>query len=151
MQEPSQYGQSVSQPTEAEELGYFSRTKTRVQEVDYYTNKGIVLPYETYQKITGPQLTLNQQMRDRLDNLKVKEQLLAKRNENLEKLRVFIQSADGLRITVTIKRQRVTKYFTENITKAQRQERHYKAWKEEDKPADGYRHFIKNYLSPFLK
>ncbi|KAA6387499.1 MAG: hypothetical protein EZS28_016977 [Streblomastix strix] len=28
---------------------------------------------------------------------------------------------------------------------------HYKAWKEEDKPADGYRHFIKKYLFPFLK
>ncbi|KAA6353348.1 MAG: hypothetical protein EZS28_051125, partial [Streblomastix strix] len=31
------------------------------------------------------------------------------------------------------------------------QEKHYKAWKEEDKPADGYRHFIKYYLSLFLK
>ncbi|KAA6384357.1 MAG: hypothetical protein EZS28_020117 [Streblomastix strix] len=65
--------------------------------------------------------------------------------------RRFIQSADGLRITVPIKRQRVTKYFTENPTKQQRQEKHYKAWKEEDKPADDYRHFIKKYLSPFLK
>ncbi|KAA6364908.1 MAG: hypothetical protein EZS28_039564, partial [Streblomastix strix] len=30
-------------------------------------------------------------------------------------------------------------------------EKHYKQWKEEDKPADGYRHFIKFYLSPLLK
>ncbi|KAA6386152.1 MAG: hypothetical protein EZS28_018324 [Streblomastix strix] len=65
--------------------------------------------------------------------------------------RGFIQSADGLRITVPIKRQRVTKYFSENPTKQQRQEKHYKQWKEEDKAADGYRHFIKHYLSPFLK
>ncbi|KAA6338068.1 MAG: hypothetical protein EZS28_052732, partial [Streblomastix strix] len=65
--------------------------------------------------------------------------------------RGFIQSADGLRITVPIKRQRVTKYFTQNPTKLSRQEKHYKAWKEEDQPADGYRHFIKHYLSPFLK
>ncbi|KAA6358016.1 MAG: hypothetical protein EZS28_046457 [Streblomastix strix] len=65
--------------------------------------------------------------------------------------RGFIQSANGLRITVPIKRQRVTKYFTENPTKEARQEKHYKAWKEEDKLADGYRHFIKHYLSPFLK
>ncbi|KAA6391918.1 MAG: hypothetical protein EZS28_012559 [Streblomastix strix] len=63
----------------------------------------------------------------------------------------FIQSADGLRITIPIKRQRVTKYFSENPAKQQRQEKHYKQWKEEDKPADGYRHFIKKYLSPFLK
>ncbi|KAA6379475.1 MAG: hypothetical protein EZS28_024999 [Streblomastix strix] len=65
--------------------------------------------------------------------------------------RGFIQSADGLRITVPIKRQRVTKYFIQNPTKPSRQEKHYKAWKEEDTPADGYRHFIKYYLSPFLK
>ncbi|KAA6398156.1 MAG: hypothetical protein EZS28_006314, partial [Streblomastix strix] len=65
--------------------------------------------------------------------------------------RVFIQSADGLRITIPIKRQRVNKYFTQNPTKQVRQEKHYKAWKEEDKPADGYRHFIKYYLSLFLK
>ncbi|KAA6387152.1 MAG: hypothetical protein EZS28_017320 [Streblomastix strix] len=65
--------------------------------------------------------------------------------------RGFIQSADGLRITVPIKRQRITKYFTENLNKEARQEKHYKQWKEEDKPADGYRHFIKHYLSPFLK
>ncbi|KAA6394009.1 MAG: hypothetical protein EZS28_010460 [Streblomastix strix] len=65
--------------------------------------------------------------------------------------RGFIQSADGLRITVPIKRQRVTKYFSQYPTKGARQEKRYKAWKEEDKPADGYRHFIKKYLSPFLK
>ncbi|KAA6401705.1 MAG: hypothetical protein EZS28_002762 [Streblomastix strix] len=65
--------------------------------------------------------------------------------------RGFIQSADRLRITVPIKRQRVTKYFTENPTKQDRATTYYKAWKEEDKPADGYRHFIKKYLSPFLK
>ncbi|KAA6392597.1 MAG: hypothetical protein EZS28_011878 [Streblomastix strix] len=63
----------------------------------------------------------------------------------------FIQSADGLRITIPINRLRVTKYFSENPTKQQRQEKHYKQWKEEDKPADGYSHFIKKYLSPFLK
>ncbi|KAA6371176.1 MAG: hypothetical protein EZS28_033296, partial [Streblomastix strix] len=65
--------------------------------------------------------------------------------------RGFIQSADGLRITISIKRQRVTKYFSENPTKQQRQEKHYKQWKQEDNPADGYRHFIKKYLSPILK
>ncbi|KAA6377116.1 MAG: hypothetical protein EZS28_027356 [Streblomastix strix] len=65
--------------------------------------------------------------------------------------RGFIQSADGLRITVPIKRQKVTKYFAQNPTKEARQEKHYKQWKEEDKPAVGYRHFIKYYLSPFLK
>ncbi|KAA6401178.1 MAG: hypothetical protein EZS28_003296 [Streblomastix strix] len=65
--------------------------------------------------------------------------------------RGFIQSADGLRVTAPIKRQRVTKYFTENPTKADREAKHYKAWKQEDNPATGYRHFIKNYLSPFLK
>ncbi|KAA6392484.1 MAG: hypothetical protein EZS28_011991 [Streblomastix strix] len=63
----------------------------------------------------------------------------------------FIQSADGLRITIPIKRQRVTKYFSQNPTKQQRQEKNYKQWKDEDKPADGYRHFIKFYLSPLLK
>ncbi|KAA6401437.1 MAG: hypothetical protein EZS28_003035 [Streblomastix strix] len=65
--------------------------------------------------------------------------------------RGFIQSADGLRITVPIKRQRVTKYFTENPTKEDSANNHYKRWKEEDKPADGHRHFIKHFLSPFLK
>ncbi|KAA6389570.1 MAG: hypothetical protein EZS28_014906 [Streblomastix strix] len=65
--------------------------------------------------------------------------------------RGFIQSADGFRITVPIKRQRRTKYFSEKPTKEDRATTHYKAWKEEDKPADGYRHFIKHYLSPFLK
>ncbi|KAA6359810.1 MAG: hypothetical protein EZS28_044663, partial [Streblomastix strix] len=65
--------------------------------------------------------------------------------------RGFIQSAEGLRITVPIKRQRVTKYFTQNSTKQDRANTHYKYWKEEDKPADGYRHFIKYYQSPFLK
>ncbi|KAA6377986.1 MAG: hypothetical protein EZS28_026488 [Streblomastix strix] len=63
----------------------------------------------------------------------------------------FIQSADGLRITIPIKRQRVTKYFTQNPTKQQRQEKHYKQQKEEDKLTDGYRHYIKHFLSPFLK
>ncbi|KAA6370922.1 MAG: hypothetical protein EZS28_033552 [Streblomastix strix] len=48
----------------------------------------------------------------------------------------YIQSANGLRITVPIKRQRVTKYFSENPTKDERQEKHYKQWKEEDKPAE---------------
>ncbi|KAA6380555.1 MAG: hypothetical protein EZS28_023920 [Streblomastix strix] len=65
--------------------------------------------------------------------------------------RGFIQSADGLRITVPIKRKRVIKYFCENSTKQDQANIHYKAWKEEDKPADSYRHFIKKYLSPFLK
>ncbi|KAA6373086.1 MAG: hypothetical protein EZS28_031387 [Streblomastix strix] len=60
----------------------------------------------------------------------------------------FIQSADGLIITVPIKRQSVTQYFSENFTKQSRELKRYKALKE---PADGYRHFIKKYLSPFLK
>ncbi|KAA6352773.1 MAG: hypothetical protein EZS28_051700, partial [Streblomastix strix] len=205
-----------SQQTVADKLGYVSRTKPRVQETDYYGNKGVVLPYETYQKTIGPQLTFNQELKDNKDYQKVREQSLAKRNELLAQSRQqsyaplmdligknkdiqfkkmwsnqpsfeerkksrtnprqkkwigtqedingdkfpefvvrddrgFIQSADGLRITVPIKRQRVIKYFTENPTKEARQEKHYKAWKEEDKPADGYRHFIKHYLSPFLK
>ncbi|KAA6356797.1 MAG: hypothetical protein EZS28_047676, partial [Streblomastix strix] len=65
--------------------------------------------------------------------------------------RGFIHSADRLRITVTIKRQRVTKYFNENPIKVERQQMHYEQWKEEDKLAEGYRHFIKNFLFPFLK
>ncbi|KAA6397238.1 MAG: hypothetical protein EZS28_007236 [Streblomastix strix] len=205
-----------SQQTVADKLGYPSRTKPRVQETDYYGNKGIVLPYETYQKTIGPQLIFNQELKDNKDYQKIREQSLTKRNELLAQSRQqsyaplmdligknkdiqfkkmwsnqpsfdewkkcrknprqqkwigteedinddkfpefvvrddrgFIQSADGLRITVPIKRQRVTKYFTQNPTKQARQEKHYKAWKEEDKPADGYRHFIKYYLSPFLK
>ncbi|KAA6366287.1 MAG: hypothetical protein EZS28_038186 [Streblomastix strix] len=64
--------------------------------------------------------------------------------------RGFIQLADGLRITVPFKRQKVTKYFTENPSREDRAATHYKSWKEEDKPADGYRYFIKYYLSPFL-
>ncbi|KAA6381215.1 MAG: hypothetical protein EZS28_023260 [Streblomastix strix] len=205
-----------SQQTVAVKLGYVSRTKPRVQETDYYGNKGIVLPYETYQKTIGPQLTLNQELKDNKDYQRVREQSLAKRNELLAKSRQqsyaplmdligrnkdiqfkkiwsnqpsfvewkksrtnprqkkwvgtvedinddqipefvvrddmgFIQSADGLRITVPIKRQRVTKYFSQNPTKEACQEKLYKAWKEEDKPVDGYRHFIKKYLSPFLK
>ncbi|KAA6334973.1 MAG: hypothetical protein EZS28_053012, partial [Streblomastix strix] len=208
--------QSGSSSNVATQLGYTARTKPRVQETDYYGNKGIVLPYETYQKTIGPQLTLAQELRDNKDYKRVREQSLAKRNELLANSRQqsyaplmdligrnkdiqfkkmwsnkpsfeeskksrknprqqkwvgveedingdkfpefvvrdergFIQSADGLRITVPIKRQRVTKYFTQNPTKLSRQEKHYKAWKEEDQPADGYRHFIKHYLSPFLK
>ncbi|KAA6404390.1 MAG: hypothetical protein EZS28_000077 [Streblomastix strix] len=65
--------------------------------------------------------------------------------------RGFIQSADGLRITVPIKRQRVIKYFSENRTKEERQEKNYKQLQEEENPADGNRLFIKNYLSSFLK
>ncbi|KAA6367053.1 MAG: hypothetical protein EZS28_037420 [Streblomastix strix] len=65
--------------------------------------------------------------------------------------RGFIQSAHGLRITVPIKRQRVTKYFSENRTKEERQEKNYKQLQEEEKLADGNRLFIKNYLSSFLK
>ncbi|KAA6403096.1 MAG: hypothetical protein EZS28_001374 [Streblomastix strix] len=65
--------------------------------------------------------------------------------------RGYNQSADRFRITVSIKHQRVTKYFNENSTKAECQQKHYKAWKEEDKPAECYKHFIKNFLSPFLK
>ncbi|KAA6394901.1 MAG: hypothetical protein EZS28_009570, partial [Streblomastix strix] len=48
-------------------------------------------------------------------------------------------------------RKRVTKYLSENPNKEERDTTLYKAWKEEDKPADDYRHFIKHYLSPFLK
>ncbi|KAA6390722.1 MAG: hypothetical protein EZS28_013754 [Streblomastix strix] len=205
-----------SQQTVADKLGYVSCTRQKVQETDYYGNKGIVLPYETYHKTIGPQLTFNQELKDNKDYQKVREYSLNKRNELLAQSRQqsyaplkdligrnkdiqfkkmwsnqpsfeewkksrtnprqkkwieseedingdkfpefvvrddkgFIQSADGLRITVPIKRQRVTKYFSENPTKLSRQEKHYKEWKEQDKPADGYRHFIKNYLSPFLK
>ncbi|KAA6391097.1 MAG: hypothetical protein EZS28_013377 [Streblomastix strix] len=63
----------------------------------------------------------------------------------------FIRSADGLRITVPFKRQRIIKYFTENSSREDRAVTHYKSWKDEDKPAGGYRDFIKLYLSPFLK
>ncbi|KAA6393816.1 MAG: hypothetical protein EZS28_010660 [Streblomastix strix] len=215
MQEETQQSGS-SQQIVAQKLGFPSRTKPRAQETDYYGNKGIVLPYETYQKTIGPQLTFNQELKDNKDYQKIREQSLAKRNELLANSRQqsyaplmnligrnkdiqfkkiwsnqpsfdewkksrtnarqkqwvgteedingdkfqefvvrddrrFIQSADGLRITVPIKRQRVTKYFSQNPTKEACQEKHYKAWKEEDKPADGYRHFIKHYLSPFLK
>ncbi|KAA6376520.1 MAG: hypothetical protein EZS28_027952 [Streblomastix strix] len=146
-----------SQQTVADKLGYVSRTRPRVQETDYYGNKGIVLPYETYQKTIGPQLTLNQELKDNKDYQK--KWAGTEEDINGDKFpefvvrddRGFIQSADRLRITVPIKRQRVTKYFTENPTKLSRQEKHYKAWKEEDKPSDGYRHFIKHYLFPFLK
>ncbi|KAA6369713.1 MAG: hypothetical protein EZS28_034760 [Streblomastix strix] len=102
MSEQTQQGGS-SQQTVVEKLGYVSRTKPRAQEQDYYGNKGVVLPYETYQKTIGPQLTLNQDLKDNKDYLK------------------------------------------------DRATTHYKAWKEEDKPADGYRHFIKHSLSLFLK
>ncbi|KAA6396951.1 MAG: hypothetical protein EZS28_007527, partial [Streblomastix strix] len=162
-----------SQQTIADKLGFTSRTRPRVQEIDYYGNKGIVLPYETYQKTIGPQLTLNQDFKDSKNYQKVREQSLTKRNKLLAKSRQqsyaplmdligrnkdiqfkkmwsnqpsfdewkksrtnprqkkwvgteedingdkfpefvvrddrgFIQSADGLRITVPIKRQRVT-------------------------------------------
>ncbi|KAA6402988.1 MAG: hypothetical protein EZS28_001493 [Streblomastix strix] len=215
MQEESLQSES-SQQIVAQKLGYVLRTKPRAQETDYYGYKGIVQPYETYQKTIGPLLTLNQELKDNKDYQKVREQSLAKRNELLANSRQqsyaplidlicrnkdiqfkkiwssqpsfdewkksrtnprqkkwvgtvedingdkfsefvvrddrgFIQSADGLRITVSIKRERVTKYFTQNPTKEARQEIHYKVWKEEDKPATGYRHFIKYYLSPFLK
>ncbi|KAA6367744.1 MAG: hypothetical protein EZS28_036730 [Streblomastix strix] len=205
-----------SQQTVADKLGYISHTRPRVQEIDYYGNKGVVLPFETYQKTIAPQLTLNQELMASKDYQKIREQSLKKRNELLAQSRQqsyspltdligtnkdiqfknmwsnqpsfeewkktrknprlqkwvgteedinggkfpefvvrddrgFIQPADGLRITVPIKRQRVIKYFSQNLTKEARQEKHYKQWKEEDMPADGYRHFIKHYLSPFLK
>ncbi|KAA6367552.1 MAG: hypothetical protein EZS28_036921 [Streblomastix strix] len=63
----------------------------------------------------------------------------------------FIHAADGLRITIPIKCERVTKQFNENSIKAERFQKHYKQWKEEDKPVEDYRHFIKKYLSSFLK
>ncbi|KAA6391260.1 MAG: hypothetical protein EZS28_013215 [Streblomastix strix] len=63
----------------------------------------------------------------------------------------FIQSSDGLRITVPIKLQKVNKYSTKDPTKQDRATTCYKAWKKEDKLADNYRHFIKKYQSPFLK
>ncbi|KAA6368263.1 MAG: hypothetical protein EZS28_036210 [Streblomastix strix] len=172
MQEQSQQSGSQQQ-TVADKLGFTSRTRPRVQETDYYGNEGIVLPYETYQKTIGPQLTLNQELKDNKDyqkplfeewkksrtNPRQKKWVGTVEDINGDQLpefvvrddRGFIQSADGLRITVPIKRQRVTKYFAQNPTKEARQENHYKQWKEEDKPADGYRHFIKYYLSPFLK
>ncbi|KAA6383085.1 MAG: hypothetical protein EZS28_021387, partial [Streblomastix strix] len=49
----------------------------------YYGNKGIVLPYQTYEKTIGPQLTLNQELKDNKDYKRVREQSLAKRNELL--------------------------------------------------------------------
>ncbi|KAA6347097.1 MAG: hypothetical protein EZS28_052047 [Streblomastix strix] len=52
--------------------------------------------------------------------------------------RGLIQSADGLRITFPFQRQRVIKYFTENLSRQDRANAHYKTWKEEGKPADGY-------------
>ncbi|KAA6397975.1 MAG: hypothetical protein EZS28_006501 [Streblomastix strix] len=196
MSEQTLYSGS-SQQTVANQLGYTSRTKSRVQEPDNYGNKRIVLPYETYQKPTVPQLALNFELRNNKDYYKVREQQLAKRNElqsqsrqqsyapltdliewkksrknprqqkrygseediNGDKFpefvvrddRGFIQSVEELRITVPIKYQRVTKYFIRNPSKQDRATKHYKAQKEEDKPADGYRHYIKKYLYPFLK
>ncbi|KAA6370492.1 MAG: hypothetical protein EZS28_033981 [Streblomastix strix] len=67
--------------------------------------------------------------------------------------RGFIQSADGLRIIIPIMRERVTKYFSENPTKQDRAGQSYKVWKEEDKPADGYRHYRQFHFMrlPFVK
>ncbi|KAA6403821.1 MAG: hypothetical protein EZS28_000656 [Streblomastix strix] len=208
--------QSGSSSNVAKQLRYSTRTKPRVKEADYYGNKGAVLPYESYQKTIGPQLTLNQQLKNNKDYQKVREQQLAKRNQILAQSRQqtyapqmdligknkdiqfkkmwsnepsfeewkksrknprqqkwvgsseningdkfpefivrddrgFIQSANGHRITVPIKHQRVTKYFIENLTKQDKATKYYKSWKEEDKPADDYRYFFKKYLSPFLK
>ncbi|KAA6396096.1 MAG: hypothetical protein EZS28_008378 [Streblomastix strix] len=162
-----------SQQTVADKLGFTSRTKPRAQETDHYGNKGILLPYETYQKTIARQLTLMYDLRDNKDYQRpsFEEWKKSRKNPRQQKWvgteedingdqlpefvvrddRGFIQSADGLRITVPIKRQRVTKYFAQNPTKEARQEKHYKQWKDEDKPADSCRHFIKFYLSPFLK
>ncbi|KAA6356835.1 MAG: hypothetical protein EZS28_047638 [Streblomastix strix] len=76
-----------SQQTVADKLGFPSHTKPRVQETDYYGNKGIVLPYETYQKTIGQQLTFNQDIKDNKDYQKIREQSLAQRNELLAQSR----------------------------------------------------------------
>ncbi|KAA6375147.1 MAG: hypothetical protein EZS28_029325, partial [Streblomastix strix] len=75
------------QPTVAQKLGYHSRTRQRLSKTDYYGNKGIVLPYETYQKTIGQQLTLNLELKDNKDYQKVRDQSLKKRNELLEQSR----------------------------------------------------------------
>ncbi|KAA6354616.1 MAG: hypothetical protein EZS28_049857, partial [Streblomastix strix] len=83
-EQPQQSGSSSNVATQ---LGYPTRTKPRVQDTDYYGNKGIVLPYQTYQKTIGPQLIFNQELKDNKDYQKIREQLLAKRNELLAQSR----------------------------------------------------------------
>ncbi|KAA6352964.1 MAG: hypothetical protein EZS28_051509, partial [Streblomastix strix] len=80
MQEETQQSGS-SQQTVVQKLGFPSRTKPRAQVTDYSGNKGIVLPYETYQKTIGPQLTLNQELKLNKDYQKVRQQASDKRNE----------------------------------------------------------------------
>ncbi|KAA6396827.1 MAG: hypothetical protein EZS28_007648 [Streblomastix strix] len=170
-----------SQQTVVDKLGYVSRTKPRVKETDYYGNKGIVIPYETYQKTIGPQLTLNQELKDNKYYKRVREQSLAKRNDLLAQSRqqsyAPLMDLIGRNKDFQFKKMwsnqpsfeewkksrtnpRQQKWvgtledingdkFPEFVVRDDR--KHYKAWKEEDKPADGYRHFIKHYLSPFLK
>ncbi|KAA6398694.1 MAG: hypothetical protein EZS28_005774 [Streblomastix strix] len=169
-----------SQLIVADKLGYRSRTKPRNPDIDYNGNKGLVLSYEKYQTSLASQIKDKQDLIDNNDYQRVKEQASKKRNELLVQSKQqsyappmdlivedingdkfaefavrdnngFIRSADRLRITVPFKRQKITKYFTENPSRKDGAATHYKSWKEEDKPADGYRHFIKYYLSPFLK
>ncbi|KAA6385606.1 MAG: hypothetical protein EZS28_018865 [Streblomastix strix] len=86
MSEQTQQG-GPSQQTVAKQLGYTSHSRPRVQQQDYYGNKGLVQPYETYQKTIGPQLTLNQELKDNKDYQKVREQSINKRNELLAQSR----------------------------------------------------------------
>ncbi|KAA6394553.1 MAG: hypothetical protein EZS28_009924 [Streblomastix strix] len=130
MQEQCQQIQSSasSAPTIPQRLGYIYRTKPR--------SGGKVEKNPRQQKCVGSN---EDTTGDNFPEFVVRDD------------RGFIQQADGLRITVPIKHQRLTKYFIENSTKQDRANTHYKAWKEKDKPADGYRHFHKHYLCPFLK
>ncbi|KAA6368595.1 MAG: hypothetical protein EZS28_035877 [Streblomastix strix] len=58
-------------PTIPQRLGYVSRTKPRVHEIDYYGNKGMVLPYERYEKTLGPKYILDLVKKDNQEYLKV--------------------------------------------------------------------------------
>ncbi|KAA6396286.1 MAG: hypothetical protein EZS28_008186 [Streblomastix strix] len=218
MKEQTQQSGSQQQ-TVADKLEYRSRTKPRNPNIDYYGNKGLVLPYEKYQKYLSLQIQDNEDFNAneayqcvKRQVSKMRNSLLAQsmqqfyaplmdligKNKNIQFKKMwsnslsfdewsknkkdtdkikctewkgveedvngdnfpefvdhdhnrFIWSADGLRITVPFKRQRVTKYLTENPSSEDRATSHYKSWKEEEKHADGYGHFIKHYLSPFLK
>ncbi|KAA6393526.1 MAG: hypothetical protein EZS28_010946 [Streblomastix strix] len=151
MQEESQY-RSSSQQTVADKLGYPSRTKPRPEKQITMEIKGQYYLIEQIMK-TIKQLENLYEKREKGGD-KYKNWLGTEEDIYDDKCpefvvrdgRGFVQSADGLRLTVPVKRQRVTKYFTENPSKQDRATTHYKAWKEEEKPADGYRHFIKKNI-----
>ncbi|KAA6401291.1 MAG: hypothetical protein EZS28_003186 [Streblomastix strix] len=198
MQEQSKQGSS-SASFVPQRLGYIFRTKQRKPEIDFYTYKKLVRPYQTYNEQLAQRAKDIQALKDDNDYQRFSElaednqsRILAqsrqqsydplmhliesKKNKKGTREKIytkwteveehingdkfpefvvrddkgFIQSADGLRIIVPIKRHRVTKYFRENPSKAECQEKQYKQWKE-DKSVKGYKHFIKHYLSPFLK